>query len=108
MRRRQLNQPPRFSPAPSQLPIEGQAKSAAGKSLENPSRRHLRAELAATHGAGQDSSPGQAVHRQPAGVPPTSAVNLLTSNMVALPRLIVGEGTKEQARYLSGEGAGAV
>ncbi len=78
MRRSKLNQPTRFSPAPSQLPIEGQAKSAPTNLPQNASRRHPRAALAAMHGAGQDSSPGQAVHRQPARIP-------LTSNTVALP-----------------------
>jgi hypothetical protein len=74
MRRRQLNQRPCFSSGPSQLPNEGPAKSTATKSLKNSARQPL-AELA-THGAGQDSSPGQAVPCQPARTP-------LTSNTVA-------------------------
>src|SRR5277367_491162 len=74
MRRRQLNQPQCFSSGPSQLPNEGPAKSTATKSLKNSARQPL-AELA-THGAGQVSSPGQAVPCQSARTP-------LTSNTVA-------------------------
>jgi hypothetical protein len=70
MRRRQLNQPQCFSSGPSQLPNEGPAKSTATKSLKNSARQPL-AELA-THGAGQDSSPGQAVPCQPARTSLTS------------------------------------
>jgi hypothetical protein len=82
MRRRQLNQPQCFSSGPSQLPNEGPAKSTAIKSLKNSARQPL-AELA-KHGAGQDSSPGQAVPCQPARscltsytVPPLSLTHCL-------------------------------
>jgi hypothetical protein len=74
MRRGQLNHSERFSPGPSQLPPEGQAKSA----LETPSRHHSRTAPAAKHGDGQDSSPGLAVRRRHTTEP-------LTSNTVALP-----------------------
>ena len=89
MRRRQLNQPQCFSSGPSQLPNEGPAKSTATKSLKNSARQPL-AELA-THGAGQVSSPGQAVPCQPARTP-------LTSNTVApLSHRKMGEGTENVA-----------
>ena len=84
MHRSQLNQLQCFSPGPSQLQFEGPAKSAVTKSLKNFARRQPPAELA-THGAGQDSSPGQAVPCQPARTP-------LTSNTVA--PLGQGEGTE--------------
>jgi hypothetical protein len=74
MRRGKLNHSECFSPAPSQVPNEGQAKSA----LKTKSPNHQRTALAAQHGAGQDSSPGKAVRRR-------HTTNVLTSNTVALP-----------------------
>ena len=71
MRRGKLNHSECFSPAPSQVPNEGQAKSA----LKTKSPNHQRTALAAQHGAGQDSSPGQAVRRR-------HTTNALTSNTV--------------------------
>src|SRR5271170_7394827 len=91
MRRRQLNQPQCFSSGPSQLPNEGPAKSTATKSLKNSARQPL-AELA-THGAGQVSSPGQAVPCQPARTP-------LTSNTVApLSHGKMGEGISQNLTH---------
>jgi hypothetical protein len=74
MRRGKLNYSAPFSPAPSQVPNEGQAKRALKTKSPNPQRTAL----AAQHGAGQDSSPGQAVRRR-------HPTNALTSNTVALP-----------------------
>src|SRR5271154_242107 len=90
MPRRQLNQPQCFSSGPSQLPNEGPAKSTATKSLKNSARQPL-AELA-THGAGQVSSPGQAVPCQPARTP-------LTSNTVAPPPQKKRGRGKERCRF---------
>ena len=80
MRRGKLNYSAPFSPAPSQVPNEGQAKRALKTKSPNPQRTAL----AAQHGAGQDSSPGQAVRRR-------HTTNALTSNTVALPS---GRGCK--------------
>ena len=84
MRRGKLNYSAPFSPAPSQVPNEGQAKRALKTKSPNPKRTAL----AAQHGAGQDSSPGQAVRRR-------HTTNALTSNTVALPS---GRGCKPLRR----------